>query len=91
MKITTTRFETIPVHEIAATRCDVCGRTTTDIPEWSANKQTEITNETLILSHQGNPSAGTETEIDLCPACWQRVVDWLRASGCEIRELPWVV
>lgn len=88
MRITETKTETREFKTTVAIRCDKCGKHSPRPDSWADNGfgQHSYRLEGEDIESYPEGAWGTRVRIDLCPACWREVLDYLRDRGMEIEE-----
>lgn len=84
-----TRPET-KYEQLVETRCDVCGKTTTD--EWRTGSfdAVEVVVKLKTGSSYPEGGGGEETTIDICPDCFKtQLVPWVQSKGGEPTKTEW--
>lgn len=65
--------------KIVGVRCDVCGADCVDDPHNVDSGRAKF------VFGFGSSKDGTVEQIDFCAPCWERMADFVRASGGEVR------
>lgn len=82
MRLTAARKEEIIVHDIISIRCDICGVTTTDIPDWTAiDRGARQPNDCILVRREPHGEGSLETSYDVCPQCWQQAIVGLMGAN----------
>ena len=72
--------------------CDWCGRDNKKLRRgWSSDSfaEDEITIERRKGETYSNCGGGEEVIIDLCPDCFEKVLDWLKSQGVKVECKEW--